>query len=78
MGAAPGCGEHACLEAGSLKRPLGSHLGNQVQKELLTRPIAGDSPTIPDRFARLNTTTGMRTKSFGWRFVGVYILVTIG
>ena len=30
------------IEAGSLKQSLGSHLGNQVQKFLSARPIAGD------------------------------------
>ncbi len=47
MGTAPGCGEHACREAGSLKQSLGSHLGNQVQKFLSARLIAGDFYQLP-------------------------------
>ena len=31
-GTVPDCGAQACQEAGSLKRSLRSHLGNQVQK----------------------------------------------
>jgi hypothetical protein len=59
-GAVPDCGAQACREAGSLKRSLRSHLGNQVQKICLNGRCGGLPFPVGNAY-RLET--GVRIKA---------------
>ena len=71
MGTVSSCGEQACHEAGSLKQPFGSHLGNQVQKICRHGRLRGITSIAYSFFYR-HLKFGMREEAPGSVFGGAY------